>query len=65
MTVERSSWRSDEAQRRAAPPTTARSQRILVVEDVAANQELAIAMLTRGGHEVEVASNGREAVSVV
>lgn len=53
------------AQRRAAPPTTARSQRILVVEDVAANQELAIAMLTRGGHEVEVASNGREAISAV
>ncbi len=53
------------AQRRAAPPTTARSRRILVVEDVAANQELAIVMLTRGGHEVEVASNGREAISAV
>jgi CheY-like chemotaxis protein len=38
---------------------------ILVVEDVAVNQELAIAMLTRRGHRVSVASNGREAVAAV
>ena len=38
---------------------------ILVVEDVAVNQELAEAVLARLGHRVEIASNGREAIAAV
>ena len=36
--------------------------RILLAEDSKANQTLAIALLTRAGHTVEVAQNGREAL---
>jgi CheY-like chemotaxis protein/HPt (histidine-containing phosphotransfer) domain-containing protein len=39
-----------------------RSLNILVVEDNAVNQKLAVALLTRRGHKVVVASNGREGV---
>lgn len=35
---------------------------ILLVEDIDINQELVVAMLTRLGHKVEVAGNGREAL---
>lgn len=54
-----------EVARKSPEATTTRAQRILVVEDVAANQELVTAMLSRGGHEVSIASNGREALAVV
>src|SRR5207248_2765060 len=37
--------------------------RVLVAEDNAVNQEVAAAMLRRRGHFVEVANNGRDAVS--
>jgi PAS domain S-box-containing protein len=46
-------------------PTVARSLKILLAEDSAVNQKLAVSMLKRGGHEVVVASNGVEAVSAV
>jgi two-component system sensor histidine kinase/response regulator len=36
--------------------------RILVVEDNAVNQRLAVRLLEKQGHEVDVASNGREAL---
>jgi signal transduction histidine kinase len=39
--------------------------RILLVEDVAMNQELACAVLRRAGHSVEVANDGIEAVAAV
>jgi len=44
-----------------APP----SARILLVEDVDINQELARAVLTGAGYAVEIASNGAEAVMAV
>ena len=42
-----------------------RSARILLVEDVPVNQELAKTVLENAGHLVEVASNGEEAVKAV
>jgi signal transduction histidine kinase/DNA-binding response OmpR family regulator len=39
-------------------------QRLLLVEDVATNQELIAAMLRSHGHEVSLASNGKEAVKL-
>jgi signal transduction histidine kinase/ActR/RegA family two-component response regulator len=46
-----------------APPSTAvRPLRILVAEDHALNQQVAFGLLTRQGHHVEIAADGREAV---
>jgi CheY-like chemotaxis protein/HPt (histidine-containing phosphotransfer) domain-containing protein len=42
--------------------TPGRKLRILVAEDNEINQKMAKAMLTRQGHEVDLAANGREAV---
>jgi PAS domain S-box-containing protein len=39
--------------------------KILLAEDNKINQKVALAMLTSGGHSVEVAENGREAVDAV
>ena len=39
--------------------------RILLVEDNAANQKLATALLQRQGHQVEVAGNGQEALTAL
>jgi PAS domain S-box-containing protein len=39
--------------------------RILVVEDSLVNQKLAVALLKKRGHEVAIASNGREAVAAL
>ncbi|MEO6248017.1 MAG: ATP-binding protein [Sphingomicrobium sp.] len=38
---------------------------ILVVEDVPVNQELAAALLTRKGHSVVIANNGKEAIVAI
>ncbi|HWH21954.1 MAG TPA: PAS domain-containing protein, partial [Allosphingosinicella sp.] len=43
----------------------ARTGTILLVDDLPINQELACAILKRSGHEVDVASNGAEAVHAV
>jgi two-component system, sensor histidine kinase and response regulator len=43
-------------------PAGIRSLRILLAEDSPVNQRLAIAVLSKWGHHVEVANNGREAV---
>ena len=40
-------------------------RRLLLVEDVALNQELACAVLSRGGHRVDVVSSGPEAIEAV
>jgi signal transduction histidine kinase/CheY-like chemotaxis protein len=39
------------------------AQRILLVEDSPVNQKLAVAILTRKGHDVVVANNGREGLN--
>jgi signal transduction histidine kinase/HPt (histidine-containing phosphotransfer) domain-containing protein len=53
---------------RAAPGPAAqgvRPLRILLAEDNPLNQEVAVGLLTRQGHEVEIAADGREAVEAV
>ena len=42
-----------------------RALRILLAEDTLANQKLVKSILTKRGHLVEVAANGREAVNLV
>ncbi len=50
---------------KAAAPEDAVRRRLLVVEDVVVNQELARAILERAGHQVQIASGGAEAVAAV
>jgi signal transduction histidine kinase/DNA-binding response OmpR family regulator/HPt (histidine-containing phosphotransfer) domain-containing protein len=42
-----------------------RSMRVLLAEDNPVNQQVAVAMLVKRGHEVHVSSNGREALHAV
>jgi signal transduction histidine kinase/CheY-like chemotaxis protein len=46
-------------------PSTPRSLKILVAEDSLVNQKLAIAMLTKLGHEVVIAGHGKEALAAI
>jgi CheY-like chemotaxis protein/HPt (histidine-containing phosphotransfer) domain-containing protein len=45
------------------PPKAARSRRVLVAEDNAVNQQVAVGMLERAGHQATVAANGREVLA--
>ena len=46
----------------AAVPASPRSLRILLAEDNVVNQKVAMAMLSRMGHQVTLAANGRQAL---
>jgi CheY-like chemotaxis protein/HPt (histidine-containing phosphotransfer) domain-containing protein len=48
-----------------AAATPSRSAHILVAEDNAVNQQVAVALLTKRGHRVDVAANGREALDLI
>gem|GEM_PF-5315993 len=48
-----------------APPSCGRSLRLLVVDDNSINQQVAVGLLTRLGHRVDVADDGGEAVARV
>jgi hypothetical protein len=59
---------SDSAPAKTERPVVAGSQpplRILVVDDVPVNRQLAAAMLGKAGHLVEVAADGRDAVEMI
>ncbi len=51
--------------RTEAVPRTGKTANILLVEDLAINQELACAILRRAGHEVDIANDGGEALAAV
>ncbi|WP_375455334.1 ATP-binding protein [uncultured Methylobacterium sp.] len=60
--------RGQEAAQAAAPRAevvSAGGARILLVEDMVINQEIACAMIERAGHRVDVAGDGAEAVAAV
>jgi CheY-like chemotaxis protein len=56
--------RAEAAQVALAREVPGRRLRILVAEDNATNQRLVVALLEKWGHDVTVASNGREAVDL-
>ncbi len=47
------------------PPKAPRSLRVLVAEDNAVNQQVALGMLERAGHVASVAENGREVLALL
>jgi CheY-like chemotaxis protein len=56
---------SENAAPQPAAPLAAAGVKILLVEDVPFNQELAEAILTRAGHSVKIAGDGIEALKAV
>ena len=53
------------AAEKPAQTTTLTPRRVLLVEDVAVNQMLAVRILEKAGHSVVVASNGREGLAAL
>jgi two-component system, sensor histidine kinase and response regulator len=51
--------------RAARPPKAGRRLRVLVAEDNVVNQQVAVGMLERAGHEATVAANGREVLALL
>src|SRR6185436_13944645 len=51
--------------RRPATMHAARALKVLLAEDNIVNQRVAVGLLTKRGHTVTVANNGREALSVL
>jgi PAS domain S-box-containing protein len=49
----------------APPPAPGRRLRVLLAEDNPVNQKLAVTLLQRQGHAVQVAGNGREALAAL
>ncbi len=49
----------------ARPPKAGRHLRVLVAEDNVVNQQVAVGMLERAGHEATVAANGREVLALL
>ena len=47
------------------PGAAEAGKRVLLAEDIALNQEIAVAFLASAGHHVEVAANGAEAIEAV
>jgi two-component system, sensor histidine kinase and response regulator len=47
------------------PATAIRSLKVLLAEDNVINQQVAVGLLTRRGHQVTVATNGREALEAI
>ncbi|HYN01902.1 MAG TPA: response regulator, partial [Vicinamibacteria bacterium] len=64
--VSRSEGRKARPRKEAARlPPGGRRLRVLVAEDNAVNQQVAVGMLERAGHEAVVAANGREALALL
>jgi CheY-like chemotaxis protein/HPt (histidine-containing phosphotransfer) domain-containing protein len=62
----RQAGRKERPRRRAAPPPAAgRRLHVLVAEDNPVNQQVAVGMLERAGHEATVAENGREVLALL
>jgi PAS domain S-box-containing protein len=59
----RAKGRKERPRREARPPEGGRRLRVLVAEDNAVNQQVAVGMLERAGHEATVAANGREVLA--
>jgi signal transduction histidine kinase/DNA-binding response OmpR family regulator len=55
----------DSRQVRPAAARAARAVRVLVAEDNVVNQRVAVGLLTKRGHHVTVAKNGREAIDAL
>ena len=61
----RTGGRKERPRKEARPPEAGRRLRVLVAEDNAVNQQVAVGMLERAGHEAIVAENGREALALL
>jgi CheY-like chemotaxis protein len=61
----RAGGRKEPPRNEARPSAGGRRLRVLVAEDNAVNQQVAVGMLERAGHEAAVAGNGREVLALL